>query len=47
MYRVERRGDLLIFTCEQCGFRVVVKDKLEQYGRALIESHIKTVHHKQ
>ncbi len=44
MYKTERKSDLLIFTCSQCGYRIVVKDKLEALGRAMIESHIKSVH---
>jgi DNA-directed RNA polymerase subunit RPC12/RpoP len=44
MYKVERKDDLLVFVCGYCGFRVVVKDKLEALGKAMIESHLKSVH---
>jgi len=44
MYKVEKKGDLIIMVCGVCGYRVVVKDKLETFARSTIESHIKTVH---
>jgi 3-dehydroquinate dehydratase len=44
VYKVERKADLIILICGICGYRVVVKDKLEQLARAMIETHIKSVH---
>jgi uncharacterized C2H2 Zn-finger protein len=42
MYSVTRRKGIIVFKCSKCGFVVIVKS--EQYGKALIESHIRDVH---
>jgi DNA-directed RNA polymerase subunit RPC12/RpoP len=43
-YVVERKSDLIILVCGECGYRVIVRDRLESLGRSLMESHIKSVH---